>query len=249
MKPAYYARILFGLSAVLFGVIALMWHDADTWQTLRRIWSVPFGTLIGNGLMVAQIAGGVGILYPRTARSASIVLTVVYAVFSVACVPGIFAHPAVYAQYGSFFEQFCLLSGAVAMCAATDANAGRSLAFGRAARLGLGLCTISFTLAQIFYPLETAQLVPKWIPPNQMFWAVLTTVAFGLAAVAILLNFRARLAIRLMTLMLGLFGVLVWIPILIAAPTAHLAWSEFALTTLIAGASWTVGELTPPPAG
>jgi uncharacterized membrane protein YphA (DoxX/SURF4 family) len=243
MKTALYGRILFGVSAVLFGVIALMWHDADTWQTLRRIWSLPLGTIIGNCLMIAQIAGGLGLLYPRTARPASIVLTVVYAVFSAACIPGILAHPAIYGQYGSFFEQFCLLCGAIAVYAVTEANAARSATFGRAARLGLGLCTISFTLAQIVYPHETAQLVPKWIPPNQMFWAVLTTVAFALAAVAILINVRARLAIRLMTLMLGLFGVLVWIPILIAAPAAHFAWSEFALTLLIAGAAWIVADL------
>jgi len=30
MKTALYGRIVFGASAVLFGVIALMWHDADT---------------------------------------------------------------------------------------------------------------------------------------------------------------------------------------------------------------------------
>jgi hypothetical protein len=28
MKEAFYGRIVFGASAVLFGVIALMWHDA-----------------------------------------------------------------------------------------------------------------------------------------------------------------------------------------------------------------------------
>ena len=115
--------------------------------------------------------------------------------------------------------------------------------FGRLARLGLGVCAISFTLGQILLPRETADLVPKWIPPNQMFWAVLTTVAFALAAVAILINRQARLATRLMTLMLALFGVLVWVPRLIAHPKAHLNWSEFALTFLITGAAWMVADV------
>ena len=48
MKAGWYGRIVFGASAVLFGVIALMWHDSDTWQTLRQIWSLPFGTFIGR---------------------------------------------------------------------------------------------------------------------------------------------------------------------------------------------------------
>jgi predicted tellurium resistance membrane protein TerC len=115
--------------------------------------------------------------------------------------------------------------------------------FGRLARLGLGICAISFTLGQILLPRETADLVPKWIPPNQMFWAVLTTIAFGLAAIAILSNRQARLAVRLMTLMLALFGVLVWVPRLIAHPEVHFNWSEFAPTVLIAGAAWMVADL------
>lgn len=243
MKTAWWGRILFGASAVLFGVIALLWHDPDTWQTLRQIWSLPFGTAIGGSLMVVQIAGGLAMQHPRTAHWASVVLGVVYLFFSLACIPGILAAPAEYDRYGSFFEQFALLSGATAVYAATEPNAARTDVFGRAARLGLGLCAVSFTLSQIFYLGVTAGLVPKWIPPSQTFWAVLTTLAFALAAIAILLNRYARLATRLMTLMLALFGLLVWVPRLIAHPELHLNWSEFALTFLITGAAWMVADL------
>ena len=243
MKIAWYGRIVFGASAVLFGVIALMWHDAETWQTLRQIWSLPFGALIGGCLMIVQIAGGIGIQHPRTVHLASIVLGFVYAVFSLACIPGILAAPAVYERYGSFFEQFSLLCGALALYATTETNAARASAFSRAARLGLGACGISFALSQIFYFGVTADLVPTWIPPNRAFWAILTTIAFAVAAIAILIDRRARLAMHLMTLMLALFGVLVWIPRLIAHPEVHLNWSEFDLTFLIAGAAWLVADL------
>jgi hypothetical protein len=131
----------------------------------------------------------------------------------------------------------------MALYAATVKNEARAAAWGRVARLGLGVCAVSFTLSQIIYLRFTASLVPKWIPPNQKFWAVLTTVTFALAAIAILINRQARLALRLMTLMLALFGVLVWIPRLINHPEAHLNWSEFALTFLITGAAWMVAEL------
>jgi hypothetical protein len=234
---------VFGASGVLFGVIALLWHDSDTWQEMHHILSLPFGVAIGGGLMAAQIFGGIGMQVPRTTRLASIVLSVVYLVFSLACIPGIVATPSVYAQYGSFFEQFCILCGAIALYAATEVNAGRALLFGRVARLGLGVCTISFAAAQVVYFRFTASLVPRWIPPNQMFWAIVTTIAFALAAIAILINLRARLAMHLMGLMVALFGVLVWVPRLIAHPEAHLNWSETALTFLIAGAAWMVGEL------
>jgi hypothetical protein len=243
MKTGLYGRIVFGASAVLSGVISLMWYDSDTWQTLRQIWSLPFGTIIGGCLMTGQIAGGLGMQVPRTARLASIVLGVSYLLFSLACIPGIIAAPAVYVHYGSFFEQFSALCGATALYAATEANAARAAAFGRAARVGIGVCAISFTVSQIVYLPPTADLVPKWIPPSQTFWAVLTTIAFALAAISILINRQARLAIRMLTLMLALFGVLVWVPRLIAHPEAHLNWSEFGLTFLITGAVWMVADL------
>jgi len=244
MKTAFYGRIVFGVAAMLFGVIALMWHDADTWQNLHHIWALPFGTIIGGCLMTAQIAGGIGIQYPRTARLAAVVLCVVYLCFSLACIPGIIAASNIYDQYGgSFFLFFSLLCGAIALCAATEANAARAPVFGRLARLGLGVCAISFTLGQALLLRDTASLVPKWIPPNQMFWAILTTIAFGLAAIAILINRQARLAMRLMTLMLALFGVIVWVPRLIAHPKAHFNWSECVLTFLVTGAASMVAEL------
>ena len=244
MKTALYGRIFFGASAVLFGAICLMWHDPYTWQSLSKIWSLPFGTAIGAALMAAQVAGGVALPFPRSARLASIVLGVVYLLFSLACVPAIVAAPKVFGEWDGFFEQFCMLSGAVAVYAATDANVARAISLGRFARIGLGLCTVSFTLAQAIYFHGTAQLVPTWIPPSQNFWAMLTTVAFALAAIAILLNLRARMAMRLLTLMVILFGVLVWIPLLIAHPAAHINWSEFALTMLIAGSAWAVADLS-----
>jgi len=244
VKTALYGRIVLGASAVLFGVVALMWHDSDTWQNLQHIWSLPFGTIIGECLMAAQVAGGIGMLHARTARSASVVLGIVYLCFSLACVPDIIAAANIYDKYGgSFFLFVSLFCGAIALYAATEADAARAVVFGRLARFGLGVCAISFTLGQMLLLRETAHLVPKWIPPSQMFWAILTTIAFALAGVAILINRQARLAMRLMTLMLALFGVLVWVPHLIAHPKAHFNWSECALTFLVTGATWMVADL------
>jgi uncharacterized membrane protein YphA (DoxX/SURF4 family) len=240
MKTALYGRIVFGASAVLFGVIALRWHDVYTWQSMHSLWNLPFGAAIGAVLMAAQIAGGIGVIYPRTARTAAIVLAVVYAIFALACVPGIVRAPA--AQYDSFFEQLSLLCGAIAIYAVTQTDGARRATLGRAARLGIGICAVSFAATQAIYFSETVKLVPTWIPPNQTFWAALTTVAFALAAIAALVNYRARLALRLMALMTGLFGLLVWIPLLIAHPESHFSWSEFALTVLITGAALTVAD-------
>jgi hypothetical protein len=237
-------RVVFGAAAVLFGVIALMWHDAATWQNVHHIWSLPFGAVIGGCLMAAQIAGGIGIQHPRTLRIASVILCIVYLCFLLACIPDIVAAANVYEKYGgSFFLFLSLLWGAVALYAAREGNSARAVVLGRAARIGLGVCALSFMLGQALLLRETASAVPKWIPPGQMFWAVLTTAGFGLAAIAILINRQARLAIRMMVVMVGLFGLLVWVPVLVAHPASHFSWSEFAETLLVAGAAWGVAEL------
>lgn len=244
MRAAFFGRTVFGASAMLFGTIALMWRDADTWQSAIRILNLPFGNVAGNALMIAQIGAGLALMVPPLVRPASLLLTVVYGAFALACIPGIAGAPHAYAAYGSFFEQFSLLCGAVAAFATARSRAVRSIV-ARATLFGLGLCAVSFALAQAFYFHFTASLVPTWIPPNQTFWACLTTVAFALAAIAMLVNVQSQLAVRSMALMIALFGVVVWVPRLIAHPASHGNWSEFALTALIAGASWLVADAHP----
>jgi uncharacterized membrane protein YphA (DoxX/SURF4 family) len=115
----------------------------------------------------------------------------------------------------------------------------------RLAQIGyysFALCLVSFSLEQLFYLAATASLVPKWIPPGQMFWAMATTAAFALAALALITGFMARLASRLTTAMLVGFGLLVWLPALIADPHSFSNWSESVDTLGIAASAWIVAD-------
>ena len=76
-----------------------------------------------------------------------------------------------------------------------------------------------------------------------MFWALATTAAFALAAIALLTGFMARLASRLTTAMLVLFGLLVWLPALFADRHSFGNWSEGVETLAIAGTAWIVADL------
>jgi hypothetical protein len=107
----------------------------------------------------------------------------------------------------------------------------------------LGICAASFTFEQAIYLHATATLVPKWLPPSQMFWALATTVLFALAAVALLTNRMALLATRLLTAMLVIFGLVVWVPLVFSGPHSHTNWSETAETFAIAGATWILADL------
>src|SRR5271165_524514 len=176
-------RHVFGVAALALGFITLAWHDYNEWHQLR---------FIVYAASAAQILGGAGMQFRRTAKTGAVVLSVVYLVFALLCVPGIVAAPQIYNSWGNFFEQFSLLTGAAIVYARLSSWSPESL--DRIGGICLGMCAASFTFEQAFYLHPTADLVPKWLPPGQMFWAIATTVAFALAAVALIANRMALTA-------------------------------------------------------
>jgi len=226
-------RYMFGVAALAFGFITLAWHDYNGWL-LPRYLAYPAAA--------AEIFGGVAIQFRRTAKTGAVALGAVYLVFALRCVPQIVAAPQIYNSWGNFFEQFSLVSGAAIVYARLSSPSAPETLH-RIGRILLGICVASFTLEQAFYLGATASLVPKWIPPSQMFWAVTTTVLFALAAVALLANRMALLAARLLTVMVVSFGLLVWVPLVLSDPHNHTSWSENAETFAIAGAAWILADL------
>ena len=226
-------RHVYGVAVLAAGVITLAWHDYNGWHQPRYL---------VYAAAVALIFGGTAIQFHRAAKTGAAVIGAVFLVFALQCVPGIFAAPRIYNSWGNFFEQLSLMTGAVIVYARFS-SAGSPEAIHRIGRILLGICTASFALEQAFYLGATANFVPKWLPPSQMFWAVTTTVLFALAALALLTNRMTLLAARLLTLMLVLFGLLVWVPLLLSAPRSHTNWSETAETFAIAGTAWILADL------
>jgi hypothetical protein len=226
-------RHVFGVAALGFGIITLAWHDYNDWHLPRYF---------AYAAAAALIFGGAAIQVRQTSKTGAAVLGAVYLVFALHCVPQVVAKPQIYNSWGNFFEQFSLVAGAVIVYARLS-SACSPETLNRIGRILLGICAASFTLEQAFYLHATASLVPKWLPPTQMFWAVATTVAFALAAVALLTNRLALLAARLLTTMLVMFGLLVWVPLLLSDPQNHTNWSENTETFAIAGAAWILADL------
>jgi hypothetical protein len=232
-----FGRHVFGVAALALGLITLAWHDYNGWHQPRYLIYTAAAALI---------FGGAAIQFRRTAKTGAAVLGAAYLVFALLCVPGIVAQPQIYNSWGNFFEQFSLVTGGAlvyARLSSTRTSAWSPETLLRIGRILLGICTASFTLEQAVYLNATASLVPKWLPPGQMFWAVTTTVFFALAAVALLANRMALLATRLLTMMLVIFGILVWVPLLLSNPHSHTNWSENAETFAIAGTAWILADL------
>jgi len=236
-------RHVFGAAAMAFGIITLVFGGFNGWQQIDPLGNFPQREMLVYLAAAVEFAGGILIQFRKTASAGALTLAALYLTFALLWVPRIIVTPLVYDPWGNFFEQFSLVSGALltyAMYAQRDSE--RAARAARIGYTGFGICVISFTLEQLFSLSGTASYVPKWIPPGQMFWAVTTTIAFALAAVALLSGRSALLASRLLTVMILGFGLFVWLPAPFADPHKLFNWAGNIQNLAIMGAAWIAAD-------
>jgi uncharacterized membrane protein YphA (DoxX/SURF4 family) len=89
------------------------------------------------------------------------------------------------------------------------------------------------------YPEAVANFIPNWIPVR-LFWAYFTGVAFWAAGLAILSGVLARLASRLLAMMLSSWVLILHIPRVAAAVGDRHEWNTLFLAVAQTGAAWIV---------
>lgn len=235
-------RHVFGAAAIIFGIAGLVWGDfATNWQPVR---SVPYHTALAYLAALSLLVVGVAVQSRRSARAGLLVLAFWYAVFAAFWAPRVILLPRIAGTWSGFSEQFFLVVAAMmSYVTLADAESRSTDVVLRVGRMLFGLCVISFGVVHFEALKQTADMVPGWLPPNQRFWAGATGVAHLLAGIAILAGIQTLLAARLLTAMFVVFGLLVWLPRLVAHPAMHNVWGGNAMNLAAAGAAWIVADI------
>jgi uncharacterized membrane protein YphA (DoxX/SURF4 family) len=237
-------RYAYGFAAIVLGVSGLVWHDfATAWQPIQAFGdSVPNRTLFAELFAAGEILGGIGVLWTPTIRISAVVLGCLYCLSALFWLPRVIAYPYLFGTWAGLLQMFSFVPAAAILYASTAPNTLWAVRVTRMSWTLFGLCVLSFGLAHFSDISATARLVPVWIPPSQTFWATATGCAFVLAAVAILTGLMAQFASRWLAAMLVVFGVLVWLPRLVAYSHLHNAWGGNAINLGIAAAAWIVAD-------
>jgi len=196
-----------------------------------------------------MVLAAAAIEWRRTAVWGAATLTVYYAIVVLLLMNGrvLLTNYAAYGTYEEISMQLAITASGLiifAEAAQIDARIDGALAarLKRIGQLAYGVCSLIWGGAHFVYMNLTAPLVPKWLPPGQVFWGYLTGVFFIAAGLAILTGLRARLAAILLTVMIASFGLLANGPMLVADPSSHWNWTESILNLALTGVAWVVAD-------
>jgi uncharacterized membrane protein len=246
MRATRLGEVIFAVSFAGFGVLSLISGDFELLWKLFPAW-IPWREAIADASGLMLLAGGLGMLLPRTARLATLVITVNVLLWLLLLgFPRVVAHPANELMWLNFGQNLMLVTGGWTLLGSFAGQGGgpvvRSATNARGLRLALVLYAIALPmvgLSHFVYVKLAEAAVPTWLPYHTGF-AYLTGAAHIAAGLGILFGVLPRLAATAEAAMISIFTLLVWIPAIVASPATREPWMEFFITVTCAGAAWAI---------
>ena len=248
MRIASIGHALFAATLVAFGIFGLLRGDfAPIWDVVPKDFPAREGLVYLCGAV--SLICGAGLFFQRTSGTTSRVLFA-YLLLWMALfrLPLIVQAPTVEGSYQNWGETAVLVAGAWVLYAWFAGSWDRrNLGFAtgengvRFARVVYALAMIAFGLSHFVYLNLTAPLIPAWLPWH-VGWAYFTGGAYLAAGAAMLIGVCGRLAAVLSALQMGLFTLLVWVPLMAAGLMSAGQRSEFAISWALTAAAWVVAD-------
>ena len=248
IRIASAGHAFFAAAMIWLGAMGLSKGDfVQVWQPVPQ-W-VPAREALAYLCAFISLASGIGLLWQRTAAVAARVLFVSLMVWLLTLrLPYLFFQTPLVLVAWTFGSTAVMVAAAWVLYVwfAGDRDRQRLGLFAddrgvRIARALYGLSLVPFGLAHFMYLDATTVLIPHWLPWH-VAWAYFTGAAFIAAGLAVTFGVFARLAAALATLQFGLFGLIVWVPRVLAGAVNDFQWGEFVVTCALTAGAWVVAD-------
>jgi len=248
IRIASAGHVAYAAAMIALGVLGLRAGDfVQIWEPVPK-W-VPARTALAYLCACISLGGGIGLLWQRTAAvAARVVFASLFVWLLVLRLPNLFYQKPLVLVAWSFGSTAVMVAAAwvLSIWFAGERDRQRLGFFTddrglRIARVLYGLSLIPFGLAHFMYLDATTVLIPGWLPLHTA-WAYFTGGAFIAAGLAVMFGVAARLAATLSTLQMGLFGLIVWVPRVVAGTVSDFQWGEFVVTFALTAGAWVVAD-------